>query len=119
VSKFPNIRYRDTKGRPGVHFIFNDNVSFSEHDFLKWVGYFGLAIRSRFICFWMNILAYKALVIPEVARAPSRHSINYFRFTGNQKSSPLRIFMLLSWSLNMVNIGNTDPGCTHVSGGCA
>jgi len=90
------IRYCGNKGQSEVKF--NATVRFSDHDFLKRVECFGdqksfWVILDEFIM-W-------ALVKPEVARVPNQQSISGLV----EKSTPLRIVVLLSWWPNIVKIG--------------
>ena len=65
--RVPNFCYHGNKGRSGVNF--NDSIKFSNHDFLKSVGYFG--IQKLFCEFIMW-----AIVKPEQARRLNRQSIS-------------------------------------------
>ena len=64
-------RYHGNRGQSEVNF--NATVRFSDHDFLKRVGYFG---DQKSSCVILDEFITWALVIPEVARAPNQQSIS-------------------------------------------
>jgi len=65
------IRYHGNKGRSEVNF--NETIGLSDHDFVTSVGYFG---DQKSFCVILNQFISRALIKPEVSRAPNRQSIS-------------------------------------------